>query len=135
MIRIFLGFNITKYLGMTKILIIEDNKNNQKLFKIIIDSLSFTSLLAKNGEEGILIAKKELPDLILLDIQMPVMDGVKVFKVLQDDENTKKIPVIALTSYAMKGDKEHLLNLGFNDYISKPFIIEDFKNKITKFIN
>ena len=134
MIGIFLGPNITVYLGMTKILIIEDNVKNQKLFKIIIDSLGFTSLLAKNGEEGILIAKKELPDLILMDIQMPVMDGIKAFKVLRDDEKTKRIPIIALTSYAMKGDKENLLNLGFNAYISKPIRIEDFTNRITKFI-
>ncbi|MHA1474985.1 MAG: response regulator [Promethearchaeota archaeon] len=119
---------------MTKILIIEDNDRNQKLFKIIIDSLGFTSLIANNGEEGILIAKKELPDLILMDIQMPVMDGVEAFKVLQDDENTKKIPVIALTAYAMKGDKENLLNLGFNSYISKPIRIEDFKNRIVEFL-
>ncbi len=119
---------------MNKILIVEDNAKNLKLFNVIVRSLGYESLTAANGEEGIAIARKEFPDLILMDIQMPVMDGIAAFNILKSDEKTMNIPVIALTSYAMAGDKEKLLGLGFNDYISKPIDVNKFKETIKKYI-
>ena len=117
---------------MTKVLIVEDNEKNLKLFKIIIESLGYETLLARDGEEGIKKAKEQIPNLILMDIQMPVMDGVSAKKVLLADERTKDIPVIALTSYAMKGNKERLIEAGFIDYISKPISKESFIEAVEK---
>lgn len=117
---------------MTKILIVEDNEQNLKVFKIIIESLSYEALLAKNGEEGVRMAKEQIPDLILMDIQMPVMDGIAAKKALQLEEKTKDIPVVAITSYAMKGDRERLLELGFSNYIAKPISKDIFIEAVQK---
>lgn len=115
-----------------KILIVDDSEKNLKLFKLIIASMGHEIMTAGNGEEGIKKAKEELPDLILMDIQMPVMDGVSAVNVLSADEATKNIPVIALTSYAMKGDRERFLQHGFTDYISKPIDTDNFMDTIKK---
>lgn len=117
---------------MTKVLIIEDNGKNLKLFRIIIESLGYETLLAENGEKGVELAKEHRPDLILMDIQMPGMDGITAFKALQSDQRAKDIPVIALTSYAMKEDKEHLLKMGFVDYVSKPISKDSFIEVVEK---
>lgn len=118
---------------MNRILIVEDNEKNLKLFGVIVKSLGYEILTAMNGEEGVVIAKKESPDLILMDIQMPVMDGITALNMLKSEERTKNIPVIALTSYAMARDKEKFLGLGFSDYISKPIDVNKFKETIEKF--
>lgn len=103
-----------------KVLIVEDNERNLKLFRIIIGSLGYETFSARNGEEGVRMAREIMPDLILMDIQMPVMDGITAMDNIRADESIKGIPVIALTSYAMRGDRERLLQHGFVDYISKP---------------
>lgn len=103
-----------------RVLIAEDNEKNLKLFKLIICYLGYETITARNGEEAVSIAKGQRPDLILMDIQMPVMDGVTAVDLLKADEDTRGIPVIALTSYAMKGDREKFLEHGFIDYIAKP---------------
>lgn len=115
---------------MKKILIIEDNEKNLKLFSVIIKSLGYEILTAMNGEEGVKMAKENAPDLILMDIQMPVMDGITALNMLRADERTRNIPVIALTSYAMAGDKEKFLGFGFSDYISKPIEVNKFSDVI-----
>lgn len=109
-----------------KILIIEDNERNRRLFKLIIDSIGHEILTAENGEDGINIAKREKPDLILMDIHLPVMDGLTAFSILQSNGGTKDIPIIAVTSHAMKGDRERFLEQGFADYIAKPIDVDDF---------
>ncbi len=103
-----------------KVLIVEDNEKNLKLFRLIINSLGYEVFAARNGKEGVDMAKEVLPDLILMDIQMPVMDGITAMDNIKADEITKDIPVIALTSYAMRGDRERLLQHGFVEYIAKP---------------
>lgn len=103
-----------------KVLIVEDNERNLKLFRLIINSLGYETFSARNGEEGVRMAKEIGPDLILMDIQMPVMDGITAMDNIRADEKTKDIPVIALTSYAMRGDRERFLQHGFTDYIAKP---------------
>jgi two-component system cell cycle response regulator DivK len=117
-----------------KILIVEDNDKNLKLFRAIIDSLGHQTLIAKDGEEGVRLARENIPDLVLMDIQMPVMDGSEAFRGLRADPATKDIPVIALTSYAMRGDKERFLNEGFVAYISKPINVKEFMNTINQFL-
>ena len=112
------------------ILIVEDNEKNLKLFREIIASLGYQTLIAREGEEGIRLAKENIPDLILMDIQMPVIDGREAFRILKAYPMTRDIPVIALTSYAMRGDKEMFLGEGFCDYISKPIDVKKFMNTI-----
>ncbi|MBS3975363.1 MAG: response regulator [Syntrophomonadaceae bacterium] len=103
-----------------KILIVEDNKVNRILLKDLLHYHGYNTLEAKDGAEGIALAKEHLPDLILLDIQMPVMDGVTALKILKESDETKNIKVIAFTSFAMKGDQEKLFAAGADYYISKP---------------
>ena len=107
-------------MGLKKVLIVEDSEKNLKLAAIIVQSMGYEALTAVDGEEGVRVAREENPALILMDIQMPKMDGITALNILKADEKMKGIPVIAMTSYAMKGDMEQLLSQGFTDYISKP---------------
>ncbi len=109
-----------------KILIVDDNEKNRKLLKVILLENGYETIDAENGRKGIEMAKENIPDLILMDIQMPVMDGIQAVKILRSDETTKLIPIIALTSYAMKGDREKFLDKGFDAYIPKPIDIDRF---------
>ncbi len=113
-----------------KILIVDDNEKNRKLFRLIVKSMGHEAVTAVNGKDGVEAARKEKPHLILMDIQMPVMDGIAALKILKGDEETDRIPVIALTSYAMKGDEEKFLEAGFDAYISKPVDAKLFQETI-----
>ncbi len=117
-----------------KILIVDDDAKNRKLLRAVLQNSGYEIIEAENGEQGIKLAKENIPVLILMDIEMPVMDGMSAFKVIRADESTKNIPVIALTSYAMKGDKEKFLAEGFNDYISKPIDAKEFMKIVKKHI-
>jgi CheY-like chemotaxis protein len=103
-----------------RILIVEDNAQNRLLLKDLLEYHGFEILEAANGEEGIAVARKERPDLILMDLQMPVMDGFAAGKILKEDPATKHIKIVAITSFAMVGDRERVMEAGFDDYISKP---------------
>jgi len=116
-----------------KILIVEDNLQNLKLFRVLIESAGYECLVAIDGEAGIEIACREIPDLILMDIQMPRMDGITALHKLRREDCTKEIPVIALTSYAMKGDRERFLGEGFDDYLEKPIDKNRFMGMIRKY--
>ncbi len=117
-----------------KILVIEDNDKNRKLIRDVLRYHSYEIIEAENGEEGVKKAKEHLPDLILLDIQMPVMDGFDTIKALKGSPETKNIKVIAFTSFAMVGDRERMLKAGFDDYISKPIDTRQLPEIIKKHI-
>jgi len=119
---------------MSKVLVIEDNEKNRKLFTLVLGAIGHEPLLAENGEEGLMAAKKSRPDLILMDIQMPVMDGISAFKALQAAEQTRDIPVIAVTSYAMKGDFERFMAMGFSGYIAKPIDVKMFSKMVDEIL-
>ena len=102
------------------ILIVEDNDNNRLLLRDILNFHDFTVLEANNGVEGIEMVRQNIPDLVLMDIQMPVMDGLTATKILKEDPLTSRVKIIALTSFAMRGDREKILAAGFDDYIAKP---------------
>ena len=106
-------------------LIIEDNAKNMTLLKDILEHEGFENMGAGDGETGVRLAKEWLPDIILMDIQMPVMDGFTAIKLLKTDARTKNIPVIGITALAMVGDRESVLKAGFNVYIAKPYNIAD----------
>jgi two-component system, cell cycle response regulator DivK len=108
------------------ILIVEDNATNMKLSTFLLESANYTVLTATNAETGLTFAREEHPDLILMDIQLPGMDGLEATSLLKGDEATRDIPVIALTALAMKGDEERILAAGCNGYIAKPLDYKDF---------
>jgi len=103
-----------------KILIVEDNKNNRSLLKDILIFHGYEIEVASDGQEGVTLARKLMPDLILMDIQMPGMDGMTAGSVLKGDPATSGLKIIALTSFAMRGDQEKFIAAGFDGYLSKP---------------
>lgn len=111
---------------MAKILIVEDNTANMTLAVFLLSSAGHTVLSATDAEVGLALARDELPNLILMDIQLPGMDGLAATALLKGDEATKAIPVIALTALAMKGDEERIRDAGCDDYIPKPIRYRDF---------
>jgi two-component system cell cycle response regulator DivK len=113
---------------MPKILIVEDDPMNMKLIVEILNSLDFMIQTAKNGLEALTIADKDLYDLILMDIELPGMDGIETARRIKDKPGYNNIPIIALTAFAMKGDREKFLNEGFDYYLSKPIHVADFIN-------
>ena len=111
---------------MAKILIVEDNPANMKLAVFLVQSVGHTVLCATDGEAGLALARNELPNLILMDIQLPGIDGLDAIGLLKRDDATRAIPVIALTALAMKGDEERIRAAGCDDYIAKPMDYKDF---------
>lgn len=118
---------------MGKILIVDDNEINLKLFEAILKKVGYDYVIAKNGIEAVEVAVKEKPSLVLMDIQMPTMDGEKAFHFIREKEETADIPIVAITSYALNEDRKRLIAAGFDGYLSKPISVEDFLNEIRKF--
>jgi len=119
---------------MTKvILIVEDEPKNLKLASDLLQASGYTTIEATDGKQGVELAKVRNPDLILMDIMMPVMDGLEATRILKRDTTTKDIPVLALTSYAMKGDEERILEAGCNGYLAKPFDIQKLLEEVAKY--
>ncbi len=115
------------------VLVVEDNDINMRLFHDVLEMRGYNVLQAKDGMEGWRMARKHRPDLILMDIQLPEVSGLEVTKWLKDDETLKSIPVIAITAFAMAGDKVKILEGGCNAYIDKPISIPDFLRTIERF--
>ena len=113
-----------------KILVIEDNEQNRILMRQILVRKGYDLLEAKDGLRGLEMARAHMPALILLDIQMPVMNGFMVIRELRNDAELRKIKVIAVTSFAMKGDREKALEAGFDEYVTKPIDTRTFPELI-----
>jgi len=118
-----------------KILVVEDNPLNMKLVKALLELGRFQIIEAETAQKGINLAKEIIPDLILMDIQLPDMDGLSAVRIIRQAESTNHIPIVALTAYAMQGDEEKALNAGCTGYITKPVKTKSFLNKINKYIN
>ena len=123
---------------MTKkkqIFIVEDNEKNLELFKAVLGTLPDLDILTSiTGKEGLQLIKTNDIDVIVLDIQLPDMTGIDICKELRKLNKYKDTPILAVTSFAMKGDKERILDAGFNDYISKPLQIKEFRESIIKYL-
>jgi CheY-like chemotaxis protein len=117
-----------------KILIVEDNYQNRLLVKDILEYHQYTVIEAENGREGVEAAKTHAPDLILMDLQMPVMNGFEACRALRDDPLTAKYVIIALTSFAMKGEQDKVMASGFDGYISKPIDTRAFPVLVKKYL-
>ena len=114
------------------VLLIEDNELNRDMLTRRLEHREFIVSCAEDGQSGIDMAKNEMPDIILLDLSLPVIDGWNVARQLKADANTKDIPIIALTAHAMKGDREKALDAGCDDYDTKPVNLEGLLDKMHK---
>ncbi|MPM53198.1 Polar-differentiation response regulator DivK [bioreactor metagenome] len=119
---------------MKNILVVEDNPLIMELVKTLIISFGYEPVEASDGSIALELSKKKKLNLILLDIQLPGIDGTEVLKILKGDPVTREIPVIALTAHAMRGDEEKFLKAGCSAYVSKPIDIPKFKSVIAEFI-
>jgi CheY-like chemotaxis protein len=113
-----------------KILIIEDNPMNMELTSDLLKVAGYVVIQAETAEQGIETARAQRPDLIIMDIGLPLMDGLSAASILKSDEKTKDIPILALTSYAMKGDREKILAAGCEGYIAKPIDTRTFAEEV-----
>lgn len=119
---------------MKTILIIEDNPQNSYMMRYLLEKNGFSVITSKNGLDGIRMAADSKPDCILLDIQLPGMDGYQVAQTLKSSADLASIPVIAVTSYAMTGDREKALAAGANGYLEKPIDTRSFVDTIRMYI-
>ncbi|HVT45014.1 MAG TPA: response regulator [Thermoanaerobaculia bacterium] len=119
---------------MRKILVVEDNEMNMQLVEYLLEEGGFAILKATSGEEALRVASDETPDLILMDIHLPGMDGLTVVREMKVDERTRTIPILALTAHAMRGDRDRFLDAGCDGYISKPIDVKTFISSLEKFL-
>lgn len=119
---------------MKKVLVIEDNENNLYLMRFILGQLGHTVIEARDGASGVEMARTSMPDLILMDIQLPVMDGYDATRRIREEDALKEVPIIAVTSYAMPGDREKTLNAGCTAYVEKPIDPASFIKVLEKFL-
>lgn len=117
-----------------KILLAEDNASNRYLATYLLKNAGYTVLTAHNGSEALRLALAEHPDLVLMDIQMPEMDGYEAARRMQADPRLASIPIVAVTSYAMTSDRAKALEMGFVGYIEKPIQPQTFVAEITRFL-
>jgi len=118
-----------------KILIVEDNPQNMRLIEMVLRTKGYTLLKATDGEEAMDIATRELPDLIIMDIQLPKLSGLEVTRKLKETPAFSQIPIICLTAYAMKGDKERFINGGCDAYLSKPINTRELPGMIAEMLH
>jgi CheY-like chemotaxis protein len=118
-----------------RVLVIEDNASSLELMIYLLESFGHMPFGARDGEEGIKVARSERPDLILCDVQLAAMDGHEVCRRLKSDPVLNSIPLVALTAYAMVGDREKMLAEGFDGYLSKPVNPEQVMNQLAPFLS
>ena len=116
------------------ILVVEDNELNMKLVKSLIKIGNYRVLEAIDAESGLQLIREQQPDLVLMDIQLPGMDGLCATKIIKEDPSLKDIPVVALTSYAMQGDEEKALEAGCMGYIAKPIDTRKFLETVSQYL-
>ena len=115
------------------ILIVEDNEKNLKLVRDVLQFKGYCTLEAKTAADGIALAQSQQPNLILMDIQLPGTDGVTALQNIRAEPLTASIPVVALTAFAMKDDRERFLQAGFDGYLDKPINVREFPEQVRRF--
>jgi two-component system, cell cycle response regulator DivK len=116
------------------VLIVDDNEKNMKLARDVLGFAGFRILEAVSAEEAIALAHEHVPDVILMDIRLPGMDGTTALGRLKGEARTAAIPVVALTSFAMKGDRERFLAAGFDGYLEKPIRVKEFPDQVRRYV-
>ena len=115
------------------VLIVDDNAMNVKLARDVLRYAGFRTIEAETGEGGVALAERHHPDVILMDIRLPDMEGTEAVQRLKSHPDTAPVPVVALTSFAMKGDRERFLALGFDGYLEKPISVKEFPGQVRSF--
>ena len=116
-----------------QVLVVEDNERNMKLFRDVLHASGYRTLEAATGERAVELVFEHRPDLVLMDIQLPDIDGVEALDRLRADERFSSVPVLALTAQAMEGDRERFLAAGFDGYLSKPVNITEFVATVKRY--
>tara|TARA_Y100000746_G_scaffold227711_1_gene234731 strand:+ start:843 stop:1202 length:360 start_codon:yes stop_codon:yes gene_type:complete len=119
---------------MAKILIVEDNEMNRDMLSRRLERKGFSVVMAEDGQKGVEMSKSESPDLILMDLSLPVMDGWTATSTIKADTQTNSIPIIVLTAHAMAGDREKALDAGADEYDTKPIDFKRLLDKINQYI-
>ena len=117
------------------ILVVEDNERNLKLLRDVLEYAGYDVRVARTAEDGITSAVSEPPDLVLMDLQLPGIDGMEALRRLRENPRTADIPVVAVTAQAMKQDRERALDAGFNGYIEKPISVRAFPDQVRGFLS
>jgi two-component system, cell cycle response regulator DivK len=118
-----------------RILVVEDNMDTYELVHFILEKNGFETFLAVNGREGVNAALKQKPDLIVMDMSMPEMDGWTAAGLIKKDEQTKSIPLLALTAHALPGDRQRAMDAGCDEYITKPMDLDELVEAIKYWVN
>ena len=116
------------------ILIVDDNENNRKLARDVLEFAGFTTMEAMGGVEGVAMAIEHQPALVLMDIRMPDLSGTEALKLIKEDSRTAEIPVVALTSSTMRGDEQRFLAEGFDGYLAKPISVREFPDQVRSYL-
>jgi two-component system cell cycle response regulator DivK len=119
---------------MTKVLVAEDNPVNRELLRELLENRGYSVIEACNGQEALDMVERSQPDLLLLDIGLPVLDGFAVMRRLRENPRLATLPVLAVTAYAMRDDRDNVLNAGFDGYISKPINARDLANELERLL-
>jgi two-component system cell cycle response regulator DivK len=119
---------------MSTILIVEDNDKNMKLARDILNAKGYKTLEAVTGEEGVKLAKEKAPDLVLMDIQLPGINGIEAFRQIRADTKTARIPVVALTASVTPTDRSEITAAGFDAFIGKPISLKEFVETVKRLI-
>jgi two-component system, cell cycle response regulator DivK len=119
---------------MSTVLIVEDNEKNMKLARDVLQAKGYQTLEAITGEDGVKLAKERKPDLVLMDIQLPGMNGIEAFRQIRADANTSRIPVVALTASVTPTDRSAISAAGFDAFISKPISLKEFLDTVKRLV-
>jgi len=117
---------------MSTILIVEDNEKNLKLVRDVLQAKGHQTMEAESAEDGLKLVREKKPDLVLMDIQLPGMSGIDALKILRQQEDTKAIPVIAISASVMLQDRKQITDAGFDGFIEKPINLKDFLGAVNK---
>jgi len=120
---------------MSTVLIIEDNEKNMKLARDVLQAKGYHTLEAVTGEEGVKLAKDNAPDLVLMDIQLPGINGIEAFRQIRADERTARIPVVALTASVTPTDRSAITAAGFDAFIGKPINLREFLETVKRLVD
>jgi CheY-like chemotaxis protein len=117
-----------------RLLVVEDNETNMMIFRDILNAAGYAVLEAASAEDAFAMARSQVPDLILMDIQLPGMDGLEAVRTLRKDPATSSIPIVALTAHAMSGHREQALQAGCSGYITKPIRSREFREQVASYL-
>ena len=117
-----------------RVLVVEDNERNLKLVRDVLRFAGFDVIEARSGEEGVALAEEYAPDLVLMDLELPGMDGTQALRLIRQSARTRDVPVVAVTAFAMREDRDRALDAGFDGYLEKPISVRALPDQVREFM-